>query len=308
LEIDELLSLQPVTSARYNAKDVTVKACLKGTRTELLQRLLDWAAEPTTKITIYWLAGLAGTGKSSVAMSFCEEMARKNDILIATFFASRKGSAERRDAHRAIHTIVCELAFGSSLISEHVLKGIRSDADVRQLSMKEQVQRLLIAPLTAAQATNSSFRVIIVIDALDECEKINGIKGGTLIRDMAQGLSDLPVKLMVTSRLEVPLQRMFDSLPNKITYLLHEIESGQVAADVNNVLVAGFTDIITEHSIQNLPWPNPADFAELVERTLHLCDYPTQVCWRPEIQPGNSAPAHSCQCKTRTYGKTHAIC
>lgn len=208
-------------------------------------------------------------------MSFCKEIAQKDDVLIATFFASRK-AAERRDTYRAIHTIVCELARNSS-IREHVLKGIRSDIDIRQMPMREQIQRLLITPLTAAQANNTSFPVIIVIDALDECDKIDGIKGGTLIRDMAQGLRDLPVKLMVTSRLEEPLQRMFNSLPNKVNYLLHELDSDEVAADVNNVLVAGFTDIIAKHSIRTIPWPNPADLVELVARTGHLFIYATTL-------------------------------
>jgi adenylylsulfate kinase-like enzyme len=57
--------------------------------------MITWVDELRHSMSIFWLAGLAGTGKSAIAKIYCEQLTDKGP-LTATFFMSRI-SAERRD-------------------------------------------------------------------------------------------------------------------------------------------------------------------------------------------------------------------
>jgi hypothetical protein len=226
--------------------------------------MLEWCARPTDRLSIYWLAGHAGTGKSSIAKTLCENLVNHSHPSVVTFFAS-KNSEERRDPFRILHTIACELAFTDSRMRKHILGAVRSYPDVRQCSLIQQIQRLL---LPAAEETVGVRSIIIVIDALDECAVIHGVEGGTLIRDLSEVLAHLPVKIVVTSRMENTLRRMFESLPSQITKLLHVIEGDRVTEDVRLILTHGLRAIAAKHITATSPqWPVEREIDTLVERT-----------------------------------------
>jgi hypothetical protein len=209
---DTLRSLKPVSSARYNSKD-SPDGCLEHTREDVLGAMLSWLADPSTSsssASILWLAGLAGTGKSTIMKTFCQRVSDDNTFLLASFFASRN-SAERRDPYRILHTFAYQLAIANDHIRSHVLSAVRAPQDVIQEPIQEQVQQLLVGPLSKAPLHGR--RIVLIIDALDECQKSAGVEGGPLIRVLVQSLQDLPVKLLVTSRQEDSIAIMFGSLP-----------------------------------------------------------------------------------------------
>jgi hypothetical protein len=58
----EFEKLEGVTEAGFESySDRDEPQCLQGTRTVLLQQIMDWAALPSQK-SIFWLKGMAGTG------------------------------------------------------------------------------------------------------------------------------------------------------------------------------------------------------------------------------------------------------
>jgi hypothetical protein len=257
---EKLKNLNPISSARYDSL-ACPPGCLAGTRQEILAQMLTWAEEPCQGFSVFWLAGLAGTGKSSIAKTFCEHLAVKN-TLMATFFASRS-SADRRDPFNIIHTLAYELSLADSRIRPQVLSAIRSPPDIMQRSMKEQIERLIVVPLS--QALNGRV-LFLVIDALDECEKVDGVEGGALIPLLADMLRSLPVKLLVTSRQETSLVDMFDSLVH-IPLRLHEVAAEVVAPDVRRILEAGFAKIRHRHKLTGEVWPSQEDLDSLVQQT-----------------------------------------
>jgi hypothetical protein len=257
---DRLGKLNPVSSARYDSL-ASPPGCLAGTRQEILAKMLTWAEEPCQGFSIFWLAGLAGTGKSSIAKTFCEQTAVKNPLM-ATFFASRS-SADRRDCFNIIHTLAYELSVADPHIRPHVLSSVRSPPDIMQRPMSEQIERLMLVPLS--QALNDRV-LVLVIDALDECEKVDGVEGGALIPLLADLLRSLPVKLLVTSRQETSLVGMFDSLVH-IPLRLHEVATEVVEPDVRRILEAGFSKIRRGHKLTEEVWPAQEDLDSLVQLT-----------------------------------------
>jgi shikimate kinase len=81
---------------------------MKDTRTYVLGLIQDWAYTPSPGLSIFWLAGMAGTGKSTIAKTACEKFA-EDGVLGASFFVSRQ-EIERRDPHRVLRSIAYQLA------------------------------------------------------------------------------------------------------------------------------------------------------------------------------------------------------
>jgi hypothetical protein len=236
----------------------------------------DWSVKPTDSFCIYWLAGPAGTGKTSIANTYCEQMAANSDVWVNSFFVS-KNSVERRNPFRILYTLVCELAYRNSIIRKNVFLAMDSDPSIKARSIKDQVERLLAHPFAAAHHAGKTQSLILVIDALDECDTFDGVNGSHLISTLACALKDLPIKLVVTSRLEKPILEMFDSLPNKDTRLLHDLNQDEVAADVRLVWEAGFKDIVTTLRVKPLPWPTDEVKRHLIDRTGYLFIFASTV-------------------------------
>ncbi|KAJ3886068.1 hypothetical protein GG344DRAFT_58148 [Lentinula edodes] len=63
-------------SAWYNADasaNISRQACIQGTRVPLMEQIIKWAEDTSdTCPPIFWLCGMAGTGKSTIAYSICE--------------------------------------------------------------------------------------------------------------------------------------------------------------------------------------------------------------------------------------------
>jgi len=74
--------------------------CLKGTRTEFQDNIPEWARLSDSKC-IFWLNGMTGTGKSTIARTVAQTF-KKNGQLGASFFL-KKGEADRGNARRFIH-------------------------------------------------------------------------------------------------------------------------------------------------------------------------------------------------------------
>jgi nucleoside-triphosphatase THEP1 len=228
----------------------------------------SWVAEPSSSssMSIFWLAGLAGTGKSTIVKTFCERVSNDDRFLLASFFASRN-SAERRDPYRILHTFAYQLAVASDRIRSHVLSAARAPQDVMQEPMQEQVKQLLAEPIKRAQLFGRT--IVFAIDALDECQKSPaGVEGGPLIELLALLLQDQPVKLLVASRQEDSIANMFRSLSH-VPLRLHEISSAVVEADIRRILNAGFADMWRRRArdIGTDLWPTESQLNTLVQLT-----------------------------------------
>jgi hypothetical protein len=201
--------------------------------------MLSWVADPScpsSSISVFWLVGLAGTGKTTIVKTFCQRVSDDDRFLLASFFASRN-SEERRDLYSILHTFAYDLATTSDQIRPHVVSAVREPQEITQQPMHEQMERLLAKPITEAKISRRT--IVFAIDGLDECQKSFEVEGGSLIKLLAQALEHQSVKLLVASRQEEGLVNMFQSLSH-VSLRLHDIGSELVEADVRRILNAGF--------------------------------------------------------------------
>ena len=95
---------KPVQAAEYGHEDR--RGCLLGTRETILDKVNVWvkgSVEGSEKSAIFWLNGLAGTGKSAIAQTVAERMAA-DEILGASFFCSR-AFEDRNNIHVIFPTL-----------------------------------------------------------------------------------------------------------------------------------------------------------------------------------------------------------
>ena len=151
--------MDPVRGAGYQAGHHDT--CLRGTREPVLDKTMQWAEDPQDK-HIFWLNGLAGTGKSTIAQTFADMVAR-NETLGASFFCSRD-YLDRKELKNIFPTLAHQLACRYPAFRSQITQVIRQDPFVAQNSLISQLKQLIIGPLSS---TNIS--CTIVMDALDEC-------------------------------------------------------------------------------------------------------------------------------------------
>ncbi|KAJ7869574.1 hypothetical protein B0H14DRAFT_2346005, partial [Mycena olivaceomarginata] len=118
--------------------------------------------QPSCCEHIFWIMGIAGSGKSTLSATIVNNLRQKGTPVAAQFFISRN-IPETIDPSKIIPTLAKQLA-ESSLAAAHIIHDTLKKGFPP--SRKEQVQKLLLAPIQ--ELSKSSSMVIIVIDALDE--------------------------------------------------------------------------------------------------------------------------------------------
>ncbi|CAE6403637.1 unnamed protein product [Rhizoctonia solani] len=239
----QLESLRPAKLARYNSElsmEVSRRSCTENTRTEILSNLMKWS-EDRSMASIYWMNGMAGTGKTTIAYSACVALEASKQ-LAGSFFCTRT-SSECRDAKRIVPTIAYQLARRSTPFRSALCKVLEEDTDIGTGTISAQFDQLLRIPLMEAQSTMSN-NLVVVVDALDESSDPYIVKLflGVLFRSVA----GLPIKFFVTSRPEpIIRQRMMsESERSRSILYLHEIEASLVQADIELYLKEELSSII----------------------------------------------------------------
>ncbi|KAB5591024.1 hypothetical protein CTheo_5519 [Ceratobasidium theobromae] len=258
-----LEALTPSKSAPYDSAlsaEISRRICTEGTRTAILSGLNDWSCDPNAK-DIYLMSGMAGTGKTTIACTLSEKLEKRKQ-LAASFFCSRM-SPECRQIQRIIPTIAYQLARYSIPFQVSLCEILGDDPDVGSRNLGKQFERLLKDPLTAVKDAIPD-NLVVVIDALDECEDRTGVEH--LLDLLFQFAGDIPLRFFVTSRPEPEIYiKMVSRAPGSRTVLhLHEIEKSLVQADITLYL---------NEELGRFMSPTQAQLEQLSQRSANLFIY-----------------------------------
>ena len=227
---------------------------------------MHWAKNPQDQ-NVYWLNGLAGTGKSTITQSF-SEMGDNDGLLGASFFCSRD-YLDRRELKNIFPTLAYQLACCYPLLRSHIVTSIKKDPAIAHTSLISQFENLLINPLTEANVS-----CVIVIDALDEC--IDDQPASAVLSVLGRFAKRLPlVKFFITGRPEPRIRTGFRlPLLEPLTqiFLLHQVELSSVNNDIHLYLTQRLTTVAKQRSDLNLPnpWPHDHEIAALTKKSSGL--------------------------------------
>ena len=252
-------------AARYDCHPDR-RACLETTRTKVLDGILTWAhgrapsggpaADSASERPIFWLNGLAGTGKTTVAYTVAERC-HEEHILGASFFCSRSDS-DCNNPSMIFTTIAYQLGLFYPPYRELVAEILRKDPLLVYSSVSRQFEELIVRPL---ESLRDHFPLcLVVIDALDECRDKNVTSAilSTLLK-YAEAL--LPLRFFVTSRPESHLVTSFDAPGYQNAFgklLLHEVALDLVTADIHHYLTTSLAETGRRFKLPD-SWPAEAD-------------------------------------------------
>ncbi|VDB87550.1 unnamed protein product [Peniophora sp. CBMAI 1063] len=264
--------LDRVASADIDAQNSN--GCLKGTRVDLLRDLMLWARDSRSP-RIFWLNGMAGTGKSAIARSFSRNL-RSEGLLGGTFFCYRM-IADQADAKRIISTLAVSLALRDSHCTEALLAELGIGSSVREWNLETQIERLLCKPFAGIEHDDDPVP-IVVVDALDECSD------ETVTRDLLSKLiacvNRLPVKFFLTSRPEPHIRENLENIHPDFgdVVRLHDIEHVIVGSDISRFISHSLYDMRKKLPTASLPnWPPQAAIETLTRLSGRLFIYASTV-------------------------------
>ncbi|KAM5342945.1 hypothetical protein ACJ41O_013911 [Fusarium nematophilum] len=216
--------------------------CHPGTRVALLREVQNWADDPDARC-IFWLQGMAGTGKSTVSRTVAQLFADKG-VLGASFFFKR-GEVDRGNAALFFTTIAAQLAW------------------------KEP----RMVP------------IVVVVDALDECDSDQDIKGIVQLLSRAKSLDSIHLRVFITSRPELPIRLGFARIRGEYQdFALHEIPRATIEQDMLAFLTHELERIKDDYRTalpeNQLPteWPGKGIVKTLVDMAVPLFIFAATMC------------------------------
>ena len=234
----------------------------------MLREIEHWLTSEQNQ-NIFWLNGLAGTGKSTIAQTFAE-MAYADGKLGASFFCSRDFQ-DRSNLQVIFPTLAFQLAHWHSTFRKELIQVLKACPDVRQESLHHQMEKLIVGPLQA-----TLIPTLIIIDALDECKDEQ--PASAILSILSRYVRKIPnIKFFITGRPEPRIQsgfRLRSLLPITEVLKLHEIEPKVV----NNDIKLFFQSRLKQGGCVSMgDWPSSSDIEILCKRAAGFFIYASTV-------------------------------
>jgi len=249
------------------------QGCLRGTRRDVLVQLEHWLKDGQDH-HVFWLNGLAGTGKSTIAQTFAE-VSFAGGNLGASFFCSR--DFEDRSSLQAIFpTLAFQLAYRYPLFREQLLQVLRANPGVGQESLCSQMEKIIVGPLKTTH-----IKTLIIVDALDECKDKE--PASAILSVLSRYVAKIPkVKFFITGRPEPRIRsgfRLRSLQPITEVLRLHDVERSLVDSDIKLFLRTGLAYIAETRSDCDLTedWPSPHEIDILCKKAAGLFIYASTV-------------------------------
>ena len=250
--------------------------CLPDTRVDLLKDIIAWC-DGQDERCIFWLNGWAGTGKSTIARTIARRY-YEQECLGASFFFSR-GGGDVSHASKFFTTIAKQLASISDVLKSYICEAIEKDRDIARKSLGDQWRRLVLRPLSRLDTTFPYTPLLLVVDALDECDNEKDVRAIVQLLAEARSLRTVQLRILITSRPEIPIRHGFCQVSETEhrDFVLHNISPSIVDHDISVFLEHNFRDI---RQIRSLTpnWPGEQAITHLVRKSSGLFIWAATAC------------------------------
>ena len=249
------------------------QGCLRGTRVDVLLQLERWLKDEEDH-RVFWLNGLAGTGKSTIAQTFAE-ISFADGKLGASFFCSRDFE-DRNNLHAIFPTLAFQLAYRYPLFRKQLLRVLKANPDIGRESLCSQMEKVIVGPFKATRIPT-----LIVIDALDECKDEE--PASAILSVLSRYVDEMPqVKFFITGRPEPRIRsgfRLKSLRPITEILRLHDVERSSVDRDIKLFFKIRLSEIAKTRSDSDFTedWPSSLNIDILCEKAAGLFVYASTV-------------------------------
>ncbi|KAF5313551.1 hypothetical protein D9619_013744 [Psilocybe cf. subviscida] len=274
-----LLVARVVKGAMHNSEErFDAPTCHKETRIALQEDVLGWADEIVKDFNqlVTWMYGPAGSGKSAIAQTIAQKLDARGQLAASFFFSRASGSEGRGTEIDFVATLAHQLCQTNPATEPHIAAAVRKNPRVFGLTLKDQVNRLIVAPLIAVSTSSSepSRPSVIVVDGLDECRKEHDAQR-RIVDALISGLCQIPhhtLKLFITSRPEHNIVTIFNRHSETLLRRMELNYKWNPDDDIRTFLNASFADIRRSHFyFRRRPvderWPESSAIDTLVNKS-----------------------------------------
>jgi hypothetical protein len=254
---------------------------MKDTRKAILDRVIAWALPPrqidiippeTNTTKMFWLYGIPGIGKTSVASSLCSRL--HDERKLGGSFFCRRDDPHLGNPKYVLPTLIFELAGMWQPYRKLVINKLRGDP---QLSVESASDTLFLQLLKDLQNPPKD-PLVLVLDALDECGDTRARP--KLLRILFDASSQHSwLKIIVTSRPERDIETFFQKLDNSSLNQSHDLASDEeVQGDIRLFAKSRFSEIAAECDLGE-NWPDHNLLGKIVTCASGLFIY-VETLWR----------------------------
>jgi hypothetical protein len=263
--------MHPIVEAEYQSGNR--EGCLRGTRGDVLLQLEHWLEDKQGQC-VFWLSGLAGTGKSTIAQTFTKTTFADGK-LGASFFCSRDFE-DRSNIQVIFPTLALQLAYQYPQFQEQLLQVVRANPGIGRQSLCSQLEKVIIGPF---KATHTS--TLIIIDVLDECRDEE--PASAIPSLLSHYIDEIPeVRFFITGCPEPRIRSGFRlKLLQPITEVLklHEVKPELVDSDIKIFFQTQLTSLAKNRSDCDSmdDWPSSSDIDILCKKAAGFFIYASTV-------------------------------
>ena len=249
--------------------------CLPDTRVDVLKEITEWASGKDER-NIFWLNGLAGTGKSTIARTIARKF-YDQDCLGASFFFSR-GNGDIGHAGKFFTSIAVQLATRSPQLKRYICDAVVEHRDIARQSLRDQWRQLVLKPLSKLD-TAFHDPLLLVIDALDECDGDKDVRAVVQLFAEVRGIKTVRLRIFMTSRPEVPVRYGFRQIPDNEhqDFVLHSLSPSIVDGDIATFLKHEFGVIKHERAL-SADWPGEQAIENMTRKSSGLFIWAATAC------------------------------
>ncbi len=276
-----LSKLPSVNEAAFNSfSDQSKPMCHPETRIALISEINDWALDSQSKC-IFWLNGMAGTGKSTISRTIARDFTRRGQLGASFFF--KRGEGDRGNASKFFTTIATQLVQSLPDLRLYLKNALEMDPAISTKTMKEQFEKLIFGPLSKLA---HPLKTLIVIDALDECENEGHVIIILHLLARIQFIESVKLRLLVTSRPDLPVRLGFKQIPESHRdFILHEIPRPVIEHDIGAFLRDELPKIRDKYNCLPpsgigipLDWPSERNMQALIKMAVPLFIFAATMC------------------------------
>jgi hypothetical protein len=230
---------------------------MKDTRKSCLKGIVDWVANKSALLrsNTYWIHGLPGIGKTSLAHSICASLHDQGKL--AGAFFCRRDDPKLSEPRHILPTLIYKLAGIFPPFRTNVAKCLRNDSNLTPESMKDSLFLDLLDNLP--EPPNEFF--VFVIDAFEECG--NNRSRPAILKLLTSAAGRAPwLKIIITSRPEADIQRFFD----QSSYLRYDLATDQEAGHDLRTFAQSEFDLVAPQWYLPTPWPEEPLLDRIISR------------------------------------------
>lgn len=240
----------------------------------MLATIEHWALHPDPRHPpIFWLNGLAGIGKTTIARTIASWLDAKHRL--GGSFVFLRTDDQLKDGNLLFPTLALQLSSLYPAYQTRLAEEVESDFSCVTHSPTSQFESLIRRPLSAIALSEP---LILILDALDECQPNDLAE--QLLSVLVDDVENIPfLRVFITSRPEGHIREALglgDIESQHQTLVLHQDMAVQteVEGDIRLYLQISLQEIWDKDTKQTaIVWPPSEDLETLVQQSGRLFIY-----------------------------------